>query len=387
VNNLSRRTHLKLMLSAAAATTVPAIAVAQSDAPLRVGMMASLTGPGGFAGDPTAKAAKLAIDETNKAGGINGRKVELTTYDTEGNADKALGFMKRLIGEDKVSVVLGPDFSATVRASLPVSEEAKVPVLFLTPIIEPKPDSYQFTTFPSEETSYRVALTHLKARGVRKLSVVATTDLTGESGVTKLRALSPEYSIDLPAIERLEALDKDVTPQLTNAAKAEPDAIFYVGTGAGVAIICKGFVRLGLRQPLTVSTGAVSGTFPQLLKGIAPDILLFPTYKMMLMDALPANDPNKIEIDKFAKLYEEVYKKRADFYAGSGWDVARIAIQVMRSAGDDRTRIRDGILQVHNFVGAFTTVNFAPGQHRGGGADAQVMGQFKDDKFFPARIP
>jgi branched-chain amino acid transport system substrate-binding protein len=233
VNNLSRRTHLKLMLSAAVATTVPAIAVAQSDAPLRVGMMASLTGPGGFAGDPTAKAAKLAIDETNKAGGINGRKVELTTYDTEGNADKALGFMKRLIAEDKVSVVLGPDFSATVRASLPVSEEAKVPVLFLTPIIEPKPDSYHFTTFPSEETSYRVALTHLKARGVHKLSVVATTDLTGESGVTKLRTLSPEYGIDLSAIERLEALDKDVTPQLTNAAKAEPDAIFYVGTGAG----------------------------------------------------------------------------------------------------------------------------------------------------------
>jgi len=387
VGNLSRRSHLKLMLGAAAVTMAPAIAAAQSDAPLKIGVLASLTGPSAFGGDPTAKAAKLAVDEANKAGGINGRKVEVTTYDTEGSADKALVFMKRLVAEDKVSVVLGPDFSATVRAALPVSEEAKVPVLFMTPIVEPKPDSYQFTTFPSEETSYRVALTHLKARGVRKLSVVATTDLTGESGVTKLRALSPEYGIDLATIERLEALDKDVTPQLTNAAKVEPDAIFYVGTGAGVAIICKGFARLGLRQPLTISTGAVSGTFPQLLKGIAPDTLLFPTYKMMLMDALPANDPNKIEIDKFARLYQEVYKKKADFYAGSGWDVARIAMQVMRTAGDDRTRIRDDILQVRNFVGAFTTVNFAPGQHRGGGADAQVMGQFKDDKFFPAQVP
>src|SRR5215831_4466949 len=142
VRSLSRRTHLKLMLSAATATIAPAVATAQSDAPLRVGMMASLTGPGAFGGDPTAKAAKLAIDETNKAGGINGRKIELTTYDTEGSADKALVFMKRLIAEDKVSFVLGPDFSATVRAALPVSEEAKVPVLFMTPIVEPKPDSY-----------------------------------------------------------------------------------------------------------------------------------------------------------------------------------------------------------------------------------------------------
>jgi ABC-type branched-subunit amino acid transport system substrate-binding protein len=108
---------------------------------------------------------------------------------------------------------------------------------------------------------------------------------------------------------------------------------------------------------------------------------------MMLSDALPADDPNKIEIDKFSKIYEEAYKKKADFYAGSGWDVARIAMLAMRTGGDDRTKIRDAILQIHNFVGAFTTVSFAPGQHRGGGADAQVMGQFKDDKFFPAAVP
>jgi branched-chain amino acid transport system substrate-binding protein len=390
VNNFSRRTQLKLMLGVAASTLAPTLSGAQTDAaPIKVGVLASLTGPGAFGGDPTAKAAKLAIDEVNKAGGINGRKIELTTYDTEGSADKALVFMKRLVAEDKVSVILGPDFSATVRASLPVSDEAKVPVLFMTPIVEPKSDSdsYQFTTFPSEETSYRVALTHLKARRVHKLSVVATTDLTGESGVTKLKALSGEYGITLVAVERLEALDKDVTPQLTNAVRAEPEAIFYIGTGAGVAVICKGFVRLGLRQPLAISTGAVSGTFPQLLKGIAPDTLLFPTYKMMLSDALPANDPNKIEIDKFAKLYEETYKKKADFYAGSGWDVARIAIEAMRKGGDDRTKIRDAILQIQNFTGAFTTVSFGPGRHRGGGADAQVMGQFKDDRFFPAKIP
>jgi branched-chain amino acid transport system substrate-binding protein len=389
VGNLSRRAQLKLMLGVAAATSLAQNLAAQTTEapPLKIGMLASLTGPGAFGGDPTAKAAKLAVDQVNAAGGINGRKVELTTYDTEGSADKALVFMKRLIGEDQVSVVLGPDFSATVRASLPASEEAKVPVLFMTPIVEPKPDSYQFTTFPSEETSYRVALSHLKARKVHKLSVVATTDLTGESGVKNLQRLSGEYDITLVAIERLEGLDKDVTPQLTNAARATPDAIFYIGTGAGVAVICKGFVRLGLQQPLVISTGAVSGTFPQLLKGIAPDILLFPTYKMMLSDALPADDPNKIEIDKFSKIYEEAYKKKADFYAGSGWDVARIAMLAMGTGGDDRTKIRDAILQIHNFVGAFTTVSFAPGQHRGGGADAQVMGQFKDDKFFPAAVP
>jgi len=49
-----------------------------------------------------------------------------------------------------------------------------------------------------------------------------------------------------------------------------------VGSGAAVAVVSKAYVRLGMRQPLSISTGAVSATFPELLKGITPDALIFP---------------------------------------------------------------------------------------------------------------
>ena len=83
----------------------------------------------------------------------------------------------------------------------------------------------------------------------------------------------------------------------------------------------------------------------------------------------------------FLKLFEDKYKRKTDFYGGAGWDLANIAIDAMRKVGTDRTKIRDAIQQVKNYPGTMAVLTFAPDNHRGAGVDAQLMGQFKDDKF------
>jgi branched-chain amino acid transport system substrate-binding protein len=377
---LSSKIAAVLAAAATALVSAPA-AEAQTADSYKIGLVASITGPGSFLGDPFSKSAQLAVDRANAAGGINGKKIELVIYDTEASADKSLVFVKRLISDDKVSVILGPDFSGTVRAVLPTTEAAGVPVLYNTPVIEPKAGSFHFTPWPSEEASYRVALTSLKARGVKKVGILATTDLSGESGMKQVQRLAGEYGITVGAVERMEMQDKDATSQLTNIKASSPDAVFFVGSGATVAVACKAYTRLDMKQPVVISTGAVSANFPTLLKGIAPETLIFPTYKMLLVNDLPASDPNREPILTFLKLFEDKYKRKTDFYGGAGWDLANIAIDAMRKVGTDRTKIRDAIQQVKNYPGTMAVLTFAPDNHRGAGVDAQLMGQFKDDKF------
>jgi branched-chain amino acid transport system substrate-binding protein len=347
----------------------------------KIGLVSSLTGPGAFIGDPFAKAAKLAVDRANAAGGINGKTVQLIVYDSEASADKTLVFVKKLINDDKVSVILGPDFSGTVRASLPLIEEARIPSLYNTPIIEPQPNSFHFTPWPSEEASYRVALKTLEGRGVKTMGVIATTDLSGESGLGWIQKLHAEYGIDIVASERMEMADKDVTAQLTKLKVARPDAVFSVGSGAIVAVVAKGYVRLGFTQPLMLSTGAVSSSFPKLLKGIEPDTLIFATYSLLVVDTLPDGNASKKPIKDFLKAYKENYGEDGDQYGGCGWDMAQIAIDAMRKAGADPVKVRDEIQQVANYPGTVGPITFTPEQHRGTTADAFFMAQFKDGKF------
>ena len=351
--------------------------------PFKVGIIASETGAVSFLGDPFIKSVRMRVDQVNQAGGINGRKVQLIAYDDESSPDKALAFAKRLVLEDKVTVILGPSLSSTTRAILPTTEAARIPVIYNTPINEPPPGSFQFSVFPSEETSYRVALQELQRRGVKSLALLATTDTTGESGLNWLNKLAGTYGMTIVGAERLDINDKDVTPQMTNLRSKNPDAVFSPLSGAAVAVVCKGYVRLGMKQPLVFSTGAVTTNFPDLLKGITPDTLIFPTYKVLLgPETLPQSDASYKPLVDYSKAYQARYGKRPDSTGGSGYDAAGIAFLALeRVNANDPVKVRDAIQQIKNYPGVNAVLTYSPEQHRGAGPSEQRMAQFKDGRF------
>ena len=73
VSSLSR----KAFLAAAAGLGFAVAAMGAGAQEYKIGLVSSLTGPGAFIGDPFHKAAKLAVDRANAAGGINGKKIQL----------------------------------------------------------------------------------------------------------------------------------------------------------------------------------------------------------------------------------------------------------------------------------------------------------------------
>ena len=382
----------KAVLSATVLATAAFTAVAPQSAwsqaePFRVGIIASETGAVSFLGDPFIKSVRMRVDQLNAAGGINGRKVQLFAYDDESSPDKALTFAKRLVTEDKVSVILGPSLSSTTRAVLPTVEAAKIPILYNTPINEPPPGSYQFSVFPSEETSYRVALEELQKRGVKRLAILATTDTTGESGSGWLNKLAPTYGMTLVGSEKLNINDKDVTPQMTVLRATNPDAVFVALSGAAVAAVCRVYVRLGMKQPLVFSTGAISINFPDLLKGITPDTLIFPTYKVLLgPEALPDSDGSKKPLAEYFRDYQAKYGKRPDSTGGSGFDAANLAFYALGKVNaNDPAKVREALQLVKGFNGVNAVYTFTPEQQRGAGPSEQRMGQFQDGKFMMLR--
>ena len=91
----------------------------------KVGAVFSVTGRTSFLGDPEKKTAEMIAEQINQAGGINGNKLELIIYDTEGDATKANLAVKKLITKDKVCAVIGPSLSGTSLAVLPLAEQNK----------------------------------------------------------------------------------------------------------------------------------------------------------------------------------------------------------------------------------------------------------------------
>mgnify|MGYP003515491929 FL=1 len=99
-------THPMKKLVVATALAVSAFGAMAAD-PIKIGSVLSVTGPAAFLGDPELKTLQLYVADINKKGGVLGRQLELVHYDDGSDANKANGFAKRLLDDDKVDVLIG----------------------------------------------------------------------------------------------------------------------------------------------------------------------------------------------------------------------------------------------------------------------------------------
>src|SRR5512139_135266 len=96
---------------------------------IKIGAILSVTGPASFLGAPEAKTLEMLVAETNKKGGILGKKVELIVKDSGASPEKAVSFAKQLIEEQKVFAIIGPSTSGETLAIKNIAEEGKTILL------------------------------------------------------------------------------------------------------------------------------------------------------------------------------------------------------------------------------------------------------------------
>ena len=121
---ISRR---RLMGGIAALPFTPYLARAQANEPIRIGVLAPLTGGGGPYGADIVKASKLAADQINAAGGVlGGRKIELFVEDDETSATAAVKAARKLLDIDKVIAITAVWGSGPILAVRPLTLEKNV---------------------------------------------------------------------------------------------------------------------------------------------------------------------------------------------------------------------------------------------------------------------
>jgi len=128
---LRRREFLKTGGAAVAATALSGLwpgvrrGLAAAE-PVRIGILGPLTD---FTGRDIQRAAQIAADEINAAGGILGRPIQLFSGDSEGVPEKAIQAFQQLAVRDKVDVVVGGFRSGAVLALVPYVGRLKMPFI------------------------------------------------------------------------------------------------------------------------------------------------------------------------------------------------------------------------------------------------------------------
>ena len=102
---------------------------AAAEKPVKIGFVYIMSGPFATYGQFAKQGAELAIEEINKAGGINGRKVEALFEDSTAKPDVGIRAVRKHVYENGVDVVIGLDSSGVAKAVTPVMKELKTPLI------------------------------------------------------------------------------------------------------------------------------------------------------------------------------------------------------------------------------------------------------------------
>ena len=157
------RSSMILAAGLAAALATPALA---QDAYV-VGITAALTGPPASTYAPAVDALRIYIDRVNKAGGINGKKINLVIQDDSAEPSKAAANVKKLLTQDNAVLMINASLSSTYAPVVAEARNAGVPLLFASSVCPkdvypPAKDGQFCTTAFAASYDSRAALAFIK---------------------------------------------------------------------------------------------------------------------------------------------------------------------------------------------------------------------------------
>jgi len=348
----------------------------------KVGAIFAVTGPAAWLGTPERNTAKMIEQEVNKAGGINGHPLEIIIEDTVGDATRTVTAAKKLITKDEVLAIVGPSRSGTTMAVIPIVEEAKVPLVSCAAaesiVVPVKP--WVFKT-PQKDSDAAVKIYEtMRERGISKTAIITATSGFGDQGRKQLKKLAPELEIEIVADETYGPDDTDMTAQLTKIKASEAQAVVNWSIVPGQVIVAKNMRQLGMKIPLFQSHGFGNIKYAQ-TAGEAGEGIIFPCGRLLAVDTLSDDHPQKEVLAKYKKEYEAKYEEDVSTFGGHAWDGLQLVIAALREVGPDREKIRDYLENTKNFVGTGGIFNFSPEDHSGLTKDAFEMLTVKNGKF------
>ena len=348
---------------------------------IKIGSFLAVTGGASFLGDPEKKALEMYVAEVNANGGVGGRQLELVLYDSGGDAKKAASFVKRLIEDDKVDIILGGSTTGETMAVIPLVEKAGVPFISFggaSVIVEPV-KKWVFKTPHTDRLAVRKIYEDIKSQGLSKVALFAGSGGFDKSCRKNANELAGEYGMEIVADETHGKGDTDMTPQLTKIKNtAGVQALLYCGFGADAVVATRNYKQLGLTLPHYQSHGSASMQFVKGTEGASEGMRL-PAAALLVATQMPASHPQKKVGMDFEAAYTAKYNEPISTFGGHAYDGLMIAIgAIERAGGTDKEKVRTEIENTKNYIGADGIYNLSATDHLGLDTNSFVMVEIRN---------
>ncbi|WP_253278099.1 ABC transporter substrate-binding protein [Variovorax paradoxus] len=307
-----------------------------TDTTIRIGQSAVFSGPAKDFGVDYRAGIKLYFDRVNKSGGINGRKIELVTYDDAYDPAKTAINTAKLIDEDKVFALTGFVATGNLAAAMPLAEKAGVPMfapLVGTTSFRTKVNRNLFHVRAGYDLELRKIISHLSTIGISSIAVVFQDSPFGKSNLATCEQLAAEYKVQVVKTLPLAITAEDAKQVATEISAAKPGAVVMIMAGRMVETFIRDYRAGGVGAPLyTLSVGITdaAGSAKRLDGKLAG---------LVTASIVPPPNAQRVPIVADYQRDRAEFGEKIDSYTTlEGYIVARVMVEGLRRAGKTLTR-------------------------------------------------
>ena len=346
-----------------------------------IGHVASLTGDTATFGVSSNEGLLLALDEINKTGVLNGRKIKVVTEDDRSLPDEAKTAVEKLITRDKAVAIIGEIASSRSIAMAPVAQDNKVPMLSpgsTNPKVTEVGDYIFRACFIDPFQGTAVANFAMKDLKMKKLAILYPVNSDYGMGLREFfgDAVKKAGGQIVADEAYTEKSDVDFRGQLTKIKQSNPDAIFCSGYYTEAGLIAQQARELGITVPLMGGDGWDSDQTVKIGKSATNNCFFSNHYSA---------DEDRPEVKAFVEAYRGRYKnpdgspKTPDAMAILGYDAMKLmADAIGRAGGTEGEKIRDALAGTKNFPGASGAITI---DNQRNAQKSLVILEIKDGKF------
>ncbi len=357
---------------------------AQAD--VNIGIVASATGPGAALGTDIERAVALMPAQ------LGGEKVNYVFLDDATDPTVAVRNIRKLISENKVDAVIGPNAVPAAAAMAVVANENKTPMIVIAPYLSPaNADKAEWIFQSVQDAGLMIAriVQDMEERKVKTVGFIGFADSWGDTAYNQLKKYADKAGLEIVSNERYQRTDSSVTAQVLKIVAAKPDVVFIGSSGAPAALPQAQLRERGYKGPIYQSHGVTSKDFLR-VGGKNVEGALIPVGPVLVADQLPDDILSKKVGVELNTAYENKYGAGSrSTFAGSTWDAWLLlqnaipaALEKARPGTPEfRAALRDKLERTRDLVGVNGVYNMGPSDHIGLDERGRVLIEVKDGQW------
>lgn len=311
---------------------------------LKIGFNFEETGDVASYGTAEQKGAKLAVDEINKAGGVDGKQIEVTDKDNKSELSEASTVSTNLVTQAKVNAIIGPATSGGTGAAITNAAKASVPLVTPSGTQDDltKGQDYLFRATFIDSFQGKI-LSKYVTDNLKAKKVVLYYDNSSDYAKGMAKAFQEEYKGEIVATETFASKDTDFQAALTKFKGKDFDALVVPGYYTEAGKIVNQARGIGIDKPIVGGDGFNSEEFiSQATPAAATNVYYVSGYS--------TSGDMTAKAKKFLEAYKAKYNEEPSMFSALAYDSVYMVAEASKGAKNS-VDIKENLAKLKDFEG------------------------------------